>query len=124
MLMKTHKITIEENGAVSVPTNVRMRSFEIAALLGVYTQTVDAHIRAILKSGVVGVDISGPATVAGNTVVPDFHGLEMVVALAFPIHSPQALRFREWVIRRLSTGYIPPIPALFIPLPDGVQQPN
>ena len=103
--MKTRKITIEDNGNVSVPDNVRMRPFEIAALLGVYTQRVDAHIRSILKSGVAGADTSGPVTVTGNTITPDFFGLEMITALAFRIHSTRARLFREWVIRRITAGY-------------------
>ena len=115
--MKTLKITIEDNGNVSVPDNVRMRPFEIAALLGVYTQSVDAHIRAILKSGVVGVDASGPVTVTGNTIVPDFFGLEMITALAFRIRSPQARLFREWVIRRITVCHNP-LPFL-LRLPGG-----
>jgi hypothetical protein len=100
-----------------------MRPFEIAALFGVYVQSVEAHIRAILKSGVAGADASGPATVAGNTIIPDFFGLEIITAIAFRIRSPQAERFRQWVIRRITADYSPPvplIPALLIPLPGGV----
>jgi len=107
--MRTQKITIE-NGTVSVPQSgiVRMTACEIASLLGVYEQTVRAHIKAILKSGIAVADVSGPATVDGNVIVPDYHGLDMITALAFRVHSPQAKQFREWVIRRITAGHTSP----------------
>jgi len=115
--MRTQKITIE-NGTVSVPQsgNVRMSASEIASLLGVYEQSVRTHIKAILKSGIVVSDTSGPATVDGNVIVPDYHGLEMITALAFRVHSSQAKQFREWTIRRMTAS---PLPAnLIIRLAD------
>jgi hypothetical protein len=120
--METRKIIIEDNGNVSVPDNVRMRPFEIAVLFGVYVQSVEAHIRAILPSGIAGADHSGPATVCGNRVVPDRYGLEMITAIAFRIRSPKAERFREWVIRRMTADYSPAVPAVptfLIPLRGG-----
>ena len=53
--MENRIITIE-NGKVFVPENVNMRVFEIADLFGVYIQTVNANIKAIIKSGVVSPD--------------------------------------------------------------------
>jgi hypothetical protein len=105
-------ITIE-NGMVSVPQSgeVRMTAFEIAALFEVYTQTINAHIKAVLKSGVIKTDISCPATVTGNSVIPDFYGLDMITALAFRVHSPKAELFRERVIRRITAN---PLPAKLI----------
>jgi hypothetical protein len=115
--MKRNTVTIE-NGTVSVPPsgNVRMTASEIAALLGVYEQTVRAHIKAILRDGVVREDTSGPLTVTGNTLMPDFHGLEMITALAFRVHSPQAELFRAWVVRRITVS--PPPTNFIIRLPS------
>jgi hypothetical protein len=110
--MKRAIITIE-NGIVSVPQSgdIGMTAFEIAALFEVYVQTVNGHIKTILKSGVVKADVSCPATVFGNTLLPDVYGLDMIVALAFRLHSPKAETFRGWVIRRITAN---PLPAKLI----------
>ena len=95
-----------ENNIVSVPVSgkIRMTAFEIASLFEVYTQTVNVNIKAILKSDIVKVDISGPVTVVGNTLMPDFYGLEMITALAFRIKSHKTEIFREWLMRKAVTS--------------------
>jgi len=97
--MENRIITIE-NGKVSVPENVSMRAFEIADLFGVYVQTVNANIKAIIKSGVVSPDTSGQVIVNGSTVIPLNFGLEMITALAFRIKSKNAELFRGWLLRK------------------------
>jgi hypothetical protein len=106
--MKREIITIE-NGLVSVPQSgeVRMTACEIAALFEVYVQTVHANIKAVLKSGVIKADGSCAATVAGNTLMPDVYGLDMITALAFRVHSPKAEMFREWIIHKITANYNP-----------------
>lgn len=105
-------ITIE-NGMVSVPQSgeIRMTAFEIAALFEVYVRAIDAGIKAVLKSGIVKMDFSRPVTVAGNTLMPDVYGLDMIVALSFRIESRNAEVFRKWVIRRITAN---PLPAKLI----------
>lgn len=117
--METNRITIGENGRVCVPENVRMSSHEIAALFEVYVQTVNGSIKAILKSGIVKPGISCPASVAGNTVLPDAYGLDMVIALAFRIHSSKTEIFRQWVIRRITFRLDPFPEPLLIRLSEG-----
>lgn len=117
--METNKMTIGENGRVCVPENVRMSSHEIAALFEVYVQTVNGCIKAILKSGIVKPDISCPAAVAGNTVLPDAYGLDMVIALAFRIHSSKAEIFRQWVICKITSRLDPFPESLLIRLSEG-----
>jgi len=99
--MNREIITIE-NGIVSVPSSgkVSMTASEIASLFDVYVRTIDDHTKAILKSGVIQVDISPPATVNGNIIIPDIYGLDMIVALAFRIKSHKAEVFRNWLIKR------------------------
>jgi hypothetical protein len=92
-----------------------MTACEIAALFEVYVRTINDQTKGILKSGIVKADASCIATVAGNTLIPDVYGLDMITALAFRLHSPKAKMFREWVIRRITTNLNPP-PTLFIPL--------
>ena len=116
--MKQTKITIAENGRVSVPENVSMRAFEIADLFGVYTQTINANIKAVIKSGVVRPDLSGHVVVDGNTTLPLDFGLDMITALAFRVHSHKADIFREWVICRMTRESAKPMP-VYIRLPNG-----
>lgn len=86
--MKRKIIAISENGNVSVPESVQMRDFEIAELFGVMIPTIRSNIRAILKTGVVTADLTNGATLVGCNVLPDYHGLDMIMALAFRIQSP------------------------------------
>ena len=97
--MNSSIITIK-NGKVFIPEKVSMRAFEIADLFGVYTQTVNANIKAIIISGVISPDTSGLVTTSGNIVVPLDFGLEMITALAFRINSRNAKVFREWLARK------------------------
>lgn len=99
--MAKNRITISESGKVYVPDQVIMYPLEIADLFGVYTQTVMANIRSLLKAEIVDPDISGEVTSVGNTVTPLQFGLDMVTALAFRLNSPKAGIFRDWVIRKL-----------------------
>lgn len=59
--MKREKITISENGIITLPGDpvetVWMLDFEIAELFGVMIPIIKSNIRAILKSGVVKADL-------------------------------------------------------------------
>ena len=101
-MVKT-KIVINGNGAVSVPDKVMMQDFEIAGLFGVMIPAVRANIRTILKTGIVTGDFTNGATLVGNNILPDYYGLDMIMALAFRIHSPQAGIFRRWILGK-ATG--------------------
>ena len=98
--MKRKIIAISENGNVSVPESVQMRDFEIAELFGVMIPTIRSNIRAILKTGVVTADLTNGATLVGCNVLPDYLGLDMIMALAFRIQSPQAEAFRRWILAK------------------------
>jgi len=100
--MKRKIITIE-NGVVSVPqsSEIKMTVSEIASLFDVYGRDIYSNVKAIMKQGVVQVDVSVPAVVAGNTVIPDVYGLEMIIALAFRIQSHKAEVFRKWLMKKI-----------------------
>jgi hypothetical protein len=100
-----------ENGIVSVPQSgeVWMTQHEIAALFDVYVQTVNANIKAVLKTGVIKVDTSCPLTIAGNTILPDVYSLEMIITLAFRIRSYNAEVLRRWTIWKVSKMELPEI---------------
>ena len=85
--MEQTKIVISGNGAVSVPDKVMMPDFEIAGLFGVTMPAVRANIRTILKTGIVTGDFTNGATLVGNNILPDYYGLDMIMALA--LHASQ-----------------------------------
>ena len=103
MNMKREIITINENGSISVPDKGMMQDFEIAGLFGVTIPAVRANIRTILKTGIVTGDFTNGTTLVGNNILPDYYGLDMIMALAFRIHSPQAGIFRRRILER-ATG--------------------
>ena len=98
--MQQGVIVISENGKVSVPNSVQMRDFEIAELFGVMVPTVKGKMRQILKEGICGSDLSTGGIVVGNTVMPEYYELDMIIALSFRIQSPQAEVFRRWVLSK------------------------
>ena len=107
--MERKLIEISENGNVSIPDNVQMRDFEIAELFGVMTPTVRSNIRAILKTGIATADLTNGATLVGCNILPDYHGLDMIVALAFRIQSFKAELFREWIMQKCIANEWQPI---------------
>lgn len=115
--MKTEQkriITISGNGKVSVPVNVQMRDFEIAELLGVMIPAVKSNIQAIIKSKVVMADTTNGATLVGNNILPDCFALDMVMTLAFRIHSWQAEIFRQWILKKVIDKECDISPRIFV----------
>lgn len=104
--MKREKIAISENGIITLPSNpsemVWMPDFEIAGLFGVMLPTIKSNIRAILKTSVVAEDTTYGATLVGRNILPDYFGLDMVVALAFRINSYKAEMLHRWIIEKIS----------------------
>lgn len=109
-------ITMTVNGIITVPNNVRMSIGEIADLFGIYYRTAKRHIRAIEKSGVLAGDYSMSCICEGSKVYPDYYGLEMIIALAFRVQSPEAMIFRNYLVKRIGTH------SLIIQLTDKVQK--
>ena len=114
MNMKREIITISENGSVSVPDKVMMQDFEIAWLFGVTIPAVRANIRTILKTGIATGDYTNGATLVGNNILPDCYGLDMIMALAFRIHSPQAEIFRRWILGKVTQSKQDTAPQIFV----------
>ena len=104
--MKNRKITIE-NGLVYIPNEVSMSVAEIADLFDIFYQTAKREIRVIEKSGGVGGDYSMSCIVEGQKIVPEYYGLEMVIAVAFRVQSRNAKVFQKWIIRKVSKVDIP-----------------
>jgi len=98
--MKKQKITISDNGVVSVGKNVLMSQSELVNLFDVFTSKISSNIKVILKSGVVTASCQHGATQIGNATLPDYYDLEMITALAFRVNSPKAKIFRDWVMKK------------------------
>jgi hypothetical protein len=74
---------------------------QLANLFGVYYGTITANIKAIIRSEAVKPSFTGTVVQVGNTVLPECYDLEMIVALAFLLHSPAAERVRRYVVRMM-----------------------
>lgn len=94
---------------MSVPDRVLMQDFEIAELFGVMIPTIRFNICAILKTNIVTVDCTNSATLVGCNVLPDYHGLDMIIALAFRVQSFKAKLFREWIMQKCIANERQPI---------------
>ncbi|MFR9543483.1 MAG: hypothetical protein SNH27_15710 [Rikenellaceae bacterium] len=105
--MKREILTISESGAVNMPNNVQMSEFEIARLLGIMVPTVRGAIKRLLNGRQI-VDCSG-GVVRGNRVVPEYFGLEVVIAIAMQVESYEADVFRKYIIQRITRSSTLPI---------------
>ena len=114
--MDKYKITITENGSVNIPSKVKMTIPEIAILFGLFYQTAKREIRTIEKSGIAGGDLSSPCKVEGKNIYSEYYGLEMIIALAFRLQSPNADILRKWIINKVIRGNI--LTTLVLPLQD------
>jgi hypothetical protein len=116
--MKREKITISENRTIAIPDNpaetVWMRDFEIAELFGVMLPTIKLNIRTVLKSNVVAGDTTNGATLVGRNILPDYFGLDMVVAIAFRVNSMNAQLFRDFVTQKMTSTKTQSIISLYV----------
>lgn len=106
--MTTQPITIE-NGQVTIrPTTngVWLTQSQIADLFNVFTSTVSANIRAMLKSGVLHEEHVIRRTRCRNGNIVERYNLEMITALAFCLKSEKAEVFRRWIVERATTTAI------------------
>ena len=97
-------IKINKHGNISMPIDMRttsMSEWEICELFGITTMTFRVAVKAIYKSGVLRDSEVKPNIRLPDKCSIDVYGLEMVVALAFRIHSYGAERVRNAVIEKL-----------------------
>ncbi|MFI3315922.1 MAG: hypothetical protein R3Y04_09730 [Rikenellaceae bacterium] len=110
--MERNIITISDSGEVVLPAKVQMLEFEIAQLFEVMIPTVRGCVKRLLNSRSV-FECSG-GIVRGNRIVPEYFGLEVVIAVAFQVDSYKADIFQKWVIRKLAQ----PTQSIYISLPN------
>ena len=102
--MKRETIIMDEYGKVTVPSdtaNLWMSEAELVSLFGVIAPTVRAAIRAVYKSGVLTEHEVQRHIRLSDKYSMDVYSLEMVIALAFRIHSYGAERVRNAMIEKL-----------------------
>ncbi len=101
--MKRNIITISGGGVVTIPRGViRMTDNEIALLLEVMLPTVRGKIKTLLKTcALLDCDMNG-GVVSGNRIIPEYFGLEVVVAIAMQVDSYRADIFRKHILSRLT----------------------
>ena len=94
-------ITISESGNVSIPDgNVWMSFAELVVLFDVAAPTLKAAIRAIHKSGVI-AEHTQHCEVRPYTYWATLYNMDMIIALAFRIHSYGAEKIRSEVSKRI-----------------------
>lgn len=100
--MKRGIITISNIGTVTVPTApVWMTKFEMADLFGVFAYDIRRAIQQIYKSGELQEHETMKYIRQDDRTNYDVYSLEMVIALAFRLHSKEAIAFRGFVTNRL-----------------------
>jgi hypothetical protein len=119
--MNREKITISDEGAITVPANpdrVRMTIIEIAELLGIFYPTAKRHVRAIETAGIADGDYTMTCIASSHCVHPEYYGLEMIAAVAFRVKSWQADTFRRWLMGRGGQSHSKPRQpiTLFVPM--------
>ncbi|MDU1889143.1 MAG: hypothetical protein E6767_00515 [Dysgonomonas sp.] len=81
--------------------NIRLRSWQLAKLFGVYESTINANVKAIIRADVIKVCLDCEVRLYGNILIPETCDLEMIIALSFRINTYEASMFRKWIIRKI-----------------------
>jgi hypothetical protein len=82
--------------------NIRLRTCELAQLFGVYESAVRANIKSIIKNNIIKPDYNSTLVQAGKILLPELYDLDIIIALAFRIDSPNADSLRNWILKKVS----------------------
>ena len=94
-------ITISESGCVNIPNvNIWMSFSELVVLFDVAAPILKAAIRTIHKSGVI-AEHTQNCEVIPYTYWATLYNMDMIIALAFHIHSYGAEKIRSEVSKRI-----------------------
>ena len=95
-------ITICEMGAVTMPTvSVWMTQFEIADLFGVFSCDIHKAIYSIYKNKELNESDTMKYVRQSDGISYDTYNIEVVIAIAFRINTPQSKVFRKFLITKL-----------------------
>ena len=102
--MRRSIITISETGNVIMPENIAdiwVGEAELVSLFGVIAPSIRAAIKTVYKSGILKEYKAQRYIRLSDKIGMDVYSLEMVVTLAFRIHSYGAERVRNAILERL-----------------------
>ena len=100
--MKRNIIEITEHGTITIPSEtVWMIEAELVSLFGVIAPTIRAAINAVYKNEILKEYEAQRHIRLSDKIGVDVYSLEMIVALAFRIHSYGAERVRNAILERL-----------------------
>lgn len=102
--MKRTVITVDGNGELSIPSNLKdlwMSEGELVDMFHVTAPKLNSIIRSIYKDRLLPVSEVQQKQETSKGVWQMMYGLPMVVALGFRMSSYGAVRFRDTIIKRL-----------------------
>ena len=100
-------ITMDEQGKVSLPSDIGMTAmteWEICGLFGVSAPTVRAGLKALCKSGVLKEHDIKRTIRLSDKCSAEVYDLKTITALAFRIHSFGAAELRKALLERIVYG--------------------
>ena len=98
-------ITINENGAVTMPTApVWMTQQEMCDAFNVFGYDIRKAVHTIYKNGELLESETKQYIRQDNGINYDIYSLEMVLAVSFKLRSREAMTFRKFIVERLYTA--------------------
>ena len=102
--MKRTVITVNGNGELSIPSNLKdlwMSEGELVDMFHVTAPKLNTIIRSIYKDGLLSMSEAQHRQETSKGIWQTLYGLPMIVALSFRISSYGAVRLRDTIIKRL-----------------------
>ena len=102
--MKRTVITVDENGMLSIPSNLEelwMSEGELVDMLHVTAPKLNYVIRAIYKEGMLSMSEVQCKDETPVSVWQTLYNFPMIVAICFRLHSFGAAQLREVILKRL-----------------------
>ena len=102
--MKRTVITVDDNGRLSIPSNLEdlwMSESELIDMLYITAPKLNAVIRAIYKEGMLSMSEVQRREELSKGIWQTLYGFPMVVAICFRLNSNGAAQLRDAIIKRL-----------------------
>ena len=102
--MKRTVITVDGNGELSIPSNLKdlwMSEGELVDMFHVTASKLHSVIRSIYRDGLLPMSEVQQKQETSKGIWQTMYGLPMIVALCFRMSSYGAVRLRETIIKRL-----------------------
>ena len=116
-------ITINENGAVTIPTApVWMTQQKMCDAFNVFGCYIRKAIAAIYKNNELVEEETVRHVRQDGRICYDVYSLEMVIAVAFRLRSREAMAFRKFIMERMCTSNLGKPVHLFFSLSTGNQR--